>query len=184
MRPLPLGPTVQTKLNTPSGTLSSHDMVAKDTILSMKHRCFQKMAYFQQQSVIRCSAREQGMRWRWEGIAGRRFCYTPTHLHPLTIVQGIWPMRLVFVDCLVPVDSMSLVIQFDPEHVFDDADPNNENQFHRLIMGWKYTQPRHWRRFEDPNFCRWNTMVQLRMANKEIRVLCGYWNISNYQDLG
>ena len=110
------------------------------------------MAYFQQQSVIRCSAREQGMRWRWEGIAGRRFCYTPTHLHPLTIVQGIWPMRLVFVDCLVPVDSMSLVIQFDPEHVFDDADPNNENQFHRLIMGWKYTQPRQLRRSEAPNF--------------------------------
>ena len=66
--------------------------------------------------------------------------------HPLTILQGSWPMRLVFVDFLVPLDSMSFVIKFDPDHAFDDEDQNNDAQFPRIIMGWAYTQPQQWRR--------------------------------------
>ena len=46
---------------------------------------------------------------------------------------------VVFVDCPVPMYSMSLIIMFDQEHVFDHENPSNEHEFPLLIMGWKYT---------------------------------------------
>ena len=76
---------------------------------------------------------------------------------------------------------MSIVIKFDLEHIVDDEGPNNDDQFPRIIMGWKYTQPRPWRRFEGPNIYRWKRMAHDRMDNEEIQVFCGHLNISSYK---
>ena len=131
----------------------------KETLFSwLTYECRRRHSTSKRRCVLHCSRARYALSMGRKDA--RRFCYMPTHLcmvqiyvigqHPLTILQGSWRMRSVFVDCLVPLDSMSLVIKFDPDHTFDDEDPNNDAQFPRIIMGWAYTQPQQWGRLEDP----------------------------------